>query len=311
MWTWPYQVVGKPSESLATFKPMGHWARGDRELTTTVYKLQVVRGPVPEDRLAPRVQVNLDELEEDLDDYGEYIRAEAEGAGGPRTPEKFQGDAPGVRGLIGEPGEGVPGEGGEGVPGEGREGREAPEEEPPERGDEAADRGMGAAPGRADPLNGGVAGLAGTAAGPRGEEEPVPGPSRLRQTKGLTAQREATQKPHPRQRGGCGHGARAAGALDQGSPEESMASRRAVEEGSLVPPPPAATTAVAGIPRGCTSRGREGGSQGKGGRTRCLGRDRGGTRRRGDGRRRQHEGGAASRGRRDEHVEVGCPSGRR
>ena len=31
---------------------------------------------MPEDRLAPRVQVNLDELEEDLDDYGEYIRVE-------------------------------------------------------------------------------------------------------------------------------------------------------------------------------------------------------------------------------------------
>ena len=70
MWTGPYRVVGKPSESLATLQPMGHWARGDRELTTTVDKLRVVRGPVPEDRLAPRVQVNLDELEEDLDDYG-------------------------------------------------------------------------------------------------------------------------------------------------------------------------------------------------------------------------------------------------
>ena len=48
---------------------MGHWARGDQELTTTVDKLRVVRGPVPEDWLAPQVQVNLGELEEDLDDY--------------------------------------------------------------------------------------------------------------------------------------------------------------------------------------------------------------------------------------------------
>ena len=45
---------------------------------------------MPEDRLALRVQVNLDELEEDLDDYGEYIRVEGEGAGGPLTPEEFR-----------------------------------------------------------------------------------------------------------------------------------------------------------------------------------------------------------------------------
>ena len=54
----PYQVVGKPSESLACLQPMGHRARGDRELTTAVDKLRVVRGPVPEDRLAPQVQVH-------------------------------------------------------------------------------------------------------------------------------------------------------------------------------------------------------------------------------------------------------------
>ena len=126
LWTGPYRVVGKPSESLATLQPMGHWARSDRELTTMVDKLRVVRGPVPEDWLAPRVQVNLDELEEDLDDYGEYIHAKAEGAGGPLTPEEFGGDAAGVGGPTG-------------VPGEVGEGREAPEAEPPEREDGAAD----------------------------------------------------------------------------------------------------------------------------------------------------------------------------
>ena len=104
LWTGPYQVVGKPSESLATLQPMGNWARGDRELMTTVDKLQVVRGPVPEDRLAPRVQVNLEELEEDLDNYGEYILAEVEGAGGPLTPEEFQGEATRAGGLPEEPG---------------------------------------------------------------------------------------------------------------------------------------------------------------------------------------------------------------
>ena len=187
LWTGPYRVVGKPSESLATLQPMGHWARGDRELTTTVDKLRVVRGPVPEARLAPRVQVNLDELEEDLDDYGEYIRAEAEGAGGPLTPEEFQGDAAGVGGPIGEPGEGVPGKNGGGC--------EAPEGEPPEGEDEATGQRMGAVTGRADPLDGGAPREAGASTEPRREEEPVPGPSGLGQMRGLATQREA---PLPR-----------------------------------------------------------------------------------------------------------------
>ena len=162
--------MGKPSESLDTLQPMGHWARSDRELTTTVDKLRVVRGPVPKDRLAPRVQ---DELEEDLDNYGEYIHAKAEGAGGLPTPEEFGGDAAGV----GRP---------TGVPGEVGEGREAPEAEPPEREDGAADQEIGTATGGADPLEGGLAGGAGTAAGPSREGEPVPGPSGLGPTKGAT-----------------------------------------------------------------------------------------------------------------------------
>ena len=150
---------------------------------------------MPEDWLAPRVQVNMDELEDDLDDYWEYIRAEAEGAGGPLTPEEFQGDAAGVRWPIGEPGEVVPGEDGEG--------REAPEGELPEREDEAAGRGMGAVTGGADPLDGGVPGEAGAATGPRREEEPVPGPSGLGQARGLTAQREAPAAPPQMVRGMC------------------------------------------------------------------------------------------------------------
>ena len=184
LWTGPYRVVGKPSESLATLQPMGHWARGDRELTTTVDKLRVVRGPVPEDRLAPQVQVNLDELEEDLDDYGEYICAKAEGAGGPPTPEEFGGDAAGVGGRIG-------------VPEEDGEGREAPEAEPPEREDGTAGQGRGAATGRTDPLDGGEAGEAGTGTGPRREGETVPGPSGLGPTKGPATQREAPCSPAP------------------------------------------------------------------------------------------------------------------
>ena len=56
---------------------------------------------------------------------------------------------------------------------------------------------MGAATGGGDPLEGGLAGGAGTAAGPSREGEPVPGPSGLGPTKGATAQREAPCSPAP------------------------------------------------------------------------------------------------------------------
>ena len=102
LWTGPYRVVRKPSKSLATIKPLGHWARGDQELTTTVDKLRVIQGAVPGDRLAIRVQINLDELEEDLDDYGEYVRAEGE-AEGPQVPEECWGDPTGAGGMHVEP----------------------------------------------------------------------------------------------------------------------------------------------------------------------------------------------------------------
>ena len=34
----------------------------------------MVRGPIPEGKLRPREQIDLDEIEEGLEDYGEYIR---------------------------------------------------------------------------------------------------------------------------------------------------------------------------------------------------------------------------------------------
>ena len=142
---------------------------------------------MPEDRLAPRVQVNLDKLEEDLDDYGEYICAEEEGVGGPLIPEEFQGEATGAGGPPEEPGEGGPAEDGGGL--------EAPEGELPEEEGGAAGQRMGAAAGGADPLEGGVPREAEAVTEPQREEEPVPGLSGLGQMRGLAARREA---PSPR-----------------------------------------------------------------------------------------------------------------
>ena len=124
----------------------------------------------------------MDELEEDLDDYREYIHAEADGAGRPLTPEEFQGNAAGTGGPLAGPGEGVPGEDGGGV--------EAPEGGPPEGKDGDSGQWVEVATGGADPLEGGVPREAGAATEPRGEEEPVPGPSGLGQRKGPAVPRQ-------------------------------------------------------------------------------------------------------------------------
>jgi transposase InsO family protein len=81
LWTGPYKVVTKVTETLAKISPFGDWAKNGREIITTVDKLRVVRGPIPEAKLRPGEKIDLDEIEEDLEDYGEYIR---EGNGGLR-----------------------------------------------------------------------------------------------------------------------------------------------------------------------------------------------------------------------------------
>ncbi len=79
LWTGPYTVTATPSASLATIHPLGNWARNPREITTTMDKLRrVINYPVPgvtpeEDR------VDMDDIEEDLEDFGEYIRVAIEG----------------------------------------------------------------------------------------------------------------------------------------------------------------------------------------------------------------------------------------
>ena len=74
LWTGPYKVVQKITETLAKISPFGEWAKNSREIVTTIDKLRVVRGPIPEGKLRPREQIDLDEIEEGLEDYGEYIR---------------------------------------------------------------------------------------------------------------------------------------------------------------------------------------------------------------------------------------------
>lgn len=74
LWTGPYKVVKKVADSLAKITPFGKWAKNSREIVTTVDKLRVVRGLIPEEKLRPREKLDLDEIEEDLKDYSERIR---------------------------------------------------------------------------------------------------------------------------------------------------------------------------------------------------------------------------------------------
>ena len=175
---------------------MGQWAWGNQELTTTVDKFRVIRGLVPEDRLAPRVQVNLDDLEEDLDDYGEYIQAEGGEAGdvrGPATPEEFRGEAAGGGGpRMGPEGE-APEEGERDVEAQGGEQREA------EGG--ATGQGLGAGEGGAHPPGDRVSEGTEEAIKKRGEEEPVLGPSGLGRGNKAATPRGPTGSPGPDEEG--------------------------------------------------------------------------------------------------------------
>jgi len=97
LWTGPYRVNAKPSDSLVTLVAMGTWARNQREITTTVDKVRVIRGPIPEELLRAQRPVRMDELEEDLDDYGEYVRTEGaaeEMSGAPDAGETWRREPP-------------------------------------------------------------------------------------------------------------------------------------------------------------------------------------------------------------------------
>ena len=71
LWTGPYKVVKKVTDSLAKIVPFGEWAKNSCDIVTTV---DVVRGPLPEEKLRPKEKLDLDEIEEDLEDYSEFIR---------------------------------------------------------------------------------------------------------------------------------------------------------------------------------------------------------------------------------------------
>ena len=74
LWTGPYQVRRVLSTSLCIIYPFGEWAKNPREIVTVVDKLRIIRNPIPETALRPEQRIDLDEVEESLDDYGEFIQ---------------------------------------------------------------------------------------------------------------------------------------------------------------------------------------------------------------------------------------------
>jgi uncharacterized protein Smg (DUF494 family) len=73
LWTGPYTVKRCLSDSLCIIYPMGEWAKNPREIVTVVDKLRIIRTTIPENVMRPPQQVDLDDIEENLEDYGEYI----------------------------------------------------------------------------------------------------------------------------------------------------------------------------------------------------------------------------------------------
>jgi Integrase core domain len=74
LWTEPYEVVSKISDSLTKIMPMGSWAKNAWEILTVVDKLKKISCPITEKQLQPEEQIDMDEIEETLEDYGEYMR---------------------------------------------------------------------------------------------------------------------------------------------------------------------------------------------------------------------------------------------
>jgi Integrase zinc binding domain/Integrase core domain len=74
LWTGPYTVIEKISDSLVKIMPMGNWAKNAWEILTVVDKLKKISCPITERQLRPEEQIDMDEIEETLEDYGEYMR---------------------------------------------------------------------------------------------------------------------------------------------------------------------------------------------------------------------------------------------
>jgi len=69
LWTGPYEVKEKISETLVKIYPLGEWAKRPKEMVTVIDKLRVIKVPLTEAQLRPQEQVDLDELEEELEDF--------------------------------------------------------------------------------------------------------------------------------------------------------------------------------------------------------------------------------------------------
>jgi Reverse transcriptase (RNA-dependent DNA polymerase)/RNase H-like domain found in reverse transcriptase/Integrase core domain/Integrase zinc binding domain len=74
LWTGPYRVKKVISDTLCVIYPFGEWARNPREIVTVVDKLRLVKNVIPERVMRPEQQVDMDDIEEDLENYGEYIQ---------------------------------------------------------------------------------------------------------------------------------------------------------------------------------------------------------------------------------------------
>jgi len=65
------------TECLKTIRPIRDWAKNERKIVTTIDKIKVINNQIPEERLYPAVKIVLGEVEEELEDFGEYIRGAA------------------------------------------------------------------------------------------------------------------------------------------------------------------------------------------------------------------------------------------
>jgi len=93
LWTGPYEVKKKISDTLVLIYPLGEWAKNPREILTVIDKLRKLQKPIAEVIMRPDTQIDLDDIEETLEDYGEYIQEQIQEPREKGVPI-YTGDAP-------------------------------------------------------------------------------------------------------------------------------------------------------------------------------------------------------------------------
>ena len=85
LWTGPYVIQRKISDSLFVIYPIGEWAKRPREITAVIDKLSKIRPELVRQIPTPTVKIDLDKLQVDDEDFGEFVKNDTIETDSPET----------------------------------------------------------------------------------------------------------------------------------------------------------------------------------------------------------------------------------